>query len=75
MCNFLVNLVGKQSKDKSPVRSPQSKKVYNEFQVAIEKYLEKNHAELVLTCDLEKPASEVYYLPMHPVFKETSTTT
>ena len=35
----------------------------------------KNHAELVPTDDLEKPASEVFYLPMHPVFKETSTTT
>ena len=41
----------------------------------MEEYLEKNHTELVPTDDLEKPVSEVFHLPMHPVFKETSTTT
>ena len=59
------------------MRSFQSRGAYNEFHlhVAIEEYFEKNHAELVPTNDLEKLASEVFYLCMHPVFKETSTTT
>ena len=59
----------------SLVRSLQSRGAYNEFHLAMEEYFEKNHAELVPTDDLERPVSEVFYLPMHPVFKETSTMT
>ena len=33
------------------------------------------HAELDPTVDLEKPAQEVFYLPMHNVRKESSSTT
>ena len=34
-----------------------------------------NHAELVPTHHLEKSQHEVFYLPMHAVRKETSSTT
>ena len=57
------------------VRSLQSRGAYNKFHLAMEEYFENNHAELVSTNDLEKPASEVFYLPMRSVYKETSTTT
>ena len=33
------------------------------------------HAELVPTADLEKPTHSVFYLPVHAVKKEPSTTT
>ena len=33
------------------------------------------HAELVPTADLEKTTHSVFYLPMHAVKKESSTTT
>ena len=41
----------------------------------MEEYFEQGHAELVPTSDLDKPASQTFYLPMHAVRKETSTTT
>ena len=41
----------------------------------IQEYLDLNHAEPVPVEDLEKPRNEVFYLPMHAVVKETSTTT
>ena len=34
-----------------------------------------NHAELVLVVDLQKPPKEMFYLPMHAVRKEHSSTT
>ena len=41
----------------------------------MEEYFENNHAEPVPAEDLKKPASEVFYLPMQVVFKESSSTT
>ena len=38
-------------------------------------HLEEGHAELVPLEDLEKSPQEVFYLPMHTVKKESSTTT
>ena len=38
-------------------------------------YIELGHAEVVPHADLEKPTSEVFYLPMHVVRKDSSTTT
>ena len=38
-------------------------------------YLNLGHAEVVPHVDLNKPPSEVFYLPMHAVRKESSTTT
>ena len=34
-----------------------------------------NHAKPVPVADLEKPRDKVFYLPMHTVVKESSTTT
>ena len=34
-----------------------------------------NHAELVPVADLQKPPREIFYLPMHAVRKEHSSTT
>ena len=41
----------------------------------IQEYFDLNHAEPVPVEDLEKPRNKVFYLPMHAVVKETSTTT
>ena len=38
-------------------------------------YVDLNHAEPVPTVDLKKPPHETFYLPMHAVRKEESTTT
>jgi len=38
-------------------------------------YFESGHAEPIPPVDLEKPPSETFYLPMHAVRKEHSTTT
>ena len=38
-------------------------------------YFEMGHAEPVPAADLEKPMQNVFYLPMHAVRKESSTTT
>ena len=41
----------------------------------MEEYFKKDHAELVPADKLKKPMSEVFYLPMHAVYKESSNTT
>ena len=56
-------------------RALQSKNRFDEFSSVIEEYFEQEHAELVPTSDLDKPASQTFYLPMHAVRKESSTTT
>ena len=56
-------------------RSLQSKNRFDEFSSVMEEYFEQEHAELVPTSDLDKPASQTFYLPMHVVRKESSTTT
>ena len=38
-------------------------------------YIKLGHAEPVPCTDLDKPVSEVFYLPMHSVRKESSMTT
>ena len=38
-------------------------------------YLDLGHAELIPACDFEKPQHQVFYLPMHAVYKSSSTTT
>ena len=47
----------------------------NAFNAVVEEYLTLGHAELVPSEDLTKSPSESYYLPMHGVVKESSTTT
>ena len=56
-------------------RSLCSRGLSDEFGSVMEEYLEKGHAELVTTLDLEKPVHQVFYLPMHVVCKQLSTTT
>lgn len=46
-----------------------------QFQQCIDEYFKLNHAELVPPADLQKPCHETFYLPMHGVVKESSTTT
>ena len=46
-----------------------------EFSTAVEEYEVLGHSMLVPLEDLNKPPSRIFYLPMHGVFKESSTTT
>ena len=41
----------------------------------MQEYLELGHAEPVPSKDMDKPPTEVFYLPMHAIYKESSTTT
>ena len=41
----------------------------------MDKYFQARHAESVPEADLEKPIHSVFYLPIHVVRKESSTTT
>ena len=52
-----------------------SKVKSEEFHTVMEEYLKLGHAELVPVVDLQKPDNETFYLPMHIVLKESSTTT
>ena len=45
------------------------------FNEAVSEYFESGHAERVPEHDLSKPVSEVFYLPMHMVYKKSSSTT
>ncbi len=56
-------------------RSLRLKGQFEEFNTAMQEYFDMNHAELVPVADLEKPPHNVFYLPMHAVRKESSTTT
>ena len=56
-------------------RSLRSKNQFQGFSAVMEEYFEMGHAELVPVADLQKPPKEVFYLPMHAVRKEHSTTT
>ena len=51
-----------------------AKSQYDEFTVAMREYFEMGHTEPVPTSELKRPCNEVYYLPMHVVRKESSTT-
>ena len=56
-------------------RTLHSKKQFKEFSTVMEEYIEMKHAEAVPTVDLQKPSNSTFYLPMHAVRKEHSTTT
>ena len=56
-------------------RSLQSKGKLSMFNSVMQEYLDLCHAEPVPTTHLEKPAKDVFYLPMHAVKKEASTNT
>lgn len=56
-------------------RSLYAKGQLQEFSDVMEEYFHLNHAEAVPQEDLEKPVKDTFYLPMHAVRKEHSTTT
>ena len=56
-------------------RSLTQRKKFGEFQKVIEEYFDLGHAEPVPVEDMDKPPSEVFYLPMHAIYKDSSTTT
>ena len=56
-------------------RSLHSKNEFSAFDEVMQEYFDLCHAELVPAADLEKPEDKVFYLPMHAVKKESSTTT
>ena len=62
ICRFLAN-----------ERSILKRNIYEAFQAVIQQYLDLGHAELV---PLSEPTPHsVYYLPMHAVFKDSSSST
>ena len=56
-------------------RSLQKKGTWPPFEKAVQEYIEMDHAEKVQPEDLHTPLGETYYLPMHGVTKDSSTTT
>lgn len=56
-------------------RSLYSKGKFQEFSKVMDEYFELNHAEPVPPEDLSRPAKDTFYLPMHAVRKDQSTTT
>ena len=56
-------------------RSLHFKGQFDELSTVMEEYFEKNHAERVPMCHMEKAVNEVYYLPIQVVRKESSSTT
>ena len=56
-------------------RSLNSKGCFQEFNTVMQEYLDLGHAEAVPTPDLKKQPKLSFYLPMHAVYKTSSTTT
>ena len=56
-------------------RSLRSKGQFKAFSDVMEEYFQMEHAKPVPTVDLEKSQCGVFYLPMHAVHKESSSTT
>ena len=48
---------------------------YAQFQAVVQEYLDLGHAQLLTSEDLAVPTPSTYYLPMHGVVKEGSSTT
>ena len=56
-------------------RSLTQRNKFHEFQTVMRDYMELGHPESVPSIDMYKPPEEVFYLPMHAVYKESSITT
>ena len=56
-------------------RSLHAKGQFDELSAVMNEYFENDHAELVTTAELDKPTDQVFYMPMHVVRKESSSTT
>ena len=52
-----------------------SRNLFEDFNAVMQEYFDMGHAENVSEIELEKSPQEVFYLPMHAVRKESSTTT
>ena len=48
---------------------------FKDFDTIMREYFDLNHAEPVPTRDMERPLGTTFYLPMHAVYKTSSTTT
>ena len=55
-------------------RSLHSKRKFSEFSQEVEEYFILKYAEEVPVTDLQKPLEQVFYMPMHAVRKESSST-
>ena len=60
---------------KSNERSLLHKGTWDKFQAVIQEYLDLGHAQPVSKEELTAPVQDCYYLPMHGVYKESSSTT
>ena len=56
-------------------RSLNAKGRFAEFEAVMKEYVDLQHAKIVPVNDLEKPQHIVFYLPMHAVYKQSSSTT
>ena len=56
-------------------RTLHAKDQFDEFSAVMQEYFDLEHTELVPVADLQKPTKDAFYLPMHAVRKEDSTTT
>ena len=56
-------------------RSLRSKGEFDALDSVIQEYFDLKHAEPIADTDLDKPVEQVFYLPIHAVKKESSTTT
>ena len=56
-------------------RSLRAKDEFESFDSVMQEYFDMKHAEPVPAVDLKKPPCNTFYLPMHAVKKESSTTT
>ena len=52
-----------------------SRNQFGEFSDVMDEYFKLQHAELISLADLHRPSKDVFYLPMHAVREEHSTTT
>ena len=56
-------------------RSLNARGRFQEFNIVMQEYFDLGHAEPIPTSDLEKQLNETFYMPMHAVYKASSTTT
>jgi hypothetical protein len=56
-------------------RSLSAKGHFRDFDAVMQEYLDLGHAEIVPAADLERPPESTFYLPMHAVYKASSSTT
>ena len=56
-------------------RTLSARKQTQEFNAIMQEYLDLEHAEPVPQEDINKPVTEVFYMPVHVVYKTSSSTT